>query len=968
MEDTTIRDPADATPFSTSATDAAPPGGQRSDQWNFVEALGDGIYGVDLDGRCTFINRAALDLLGYASADELLGRNMHDVIHHTRPDGSAYPRADCPLLSTLTSARPVRLDNETLWRKDGDPLVAEYSSFPVFRDGVVVASVITFTDTSLRQDAQKRLAVQYAISRILAGTTDLDTAPSLILAAIGAGYGWRSAIFWRVEDGSRDFPGSGMAGLICTGIWHAATGPEEGVDIVKPGSRLGNGSGLAGRVWAMDKAMDAGSTGGDPRRNAFAFPVRAGTETLGVIELCGGSTAVDGLLNGAELLSQQIGQFLKRKIIEEDFRQSQALNSAILQSALDCIITIDGNSRIVEFNPAAERTFGYSRAEMVGQGLGDLIIPPEYRDRHHHGLAHYLATGQGPVLGKRIEVEALRSDRSRFPVELAITPTQIGGRPHFTAYLRDISEQKQAANDLMAAKDAAEAANRAKSTFLANMSHELRTPLSAIIGYSEMLLEEIADGSDAADLVDDMRKIEANGRHLLGLINDVLDLSKIESGKMEIYAEDSDVHDIVSDVASAVDSLIGKTHNRLELDIAANLGTIYSDVTKIKQMLLNLLSNASKFTDHGAITLSAARSVGRDGQDWLTFRVKDTGIGMTEEQLAKLFQRFQQADASTTRKFGGTGLGLAITKAFSTMLGGDIEVESTPGQGAAFTLRLPAIYPGDMGPDDPLREVAVALEEPHIDNCVLVIDDDPAQRELLTRFLKREGFVARAVTDGASGLEMARTLRPCAILLDVVMPGMDGWSVLTALKADPELAGIPVIMMTFVNERGLAAKLGAADYVLKPVRWERFKFVMDRFRDSAGRILVVGNTEETRQQLRTVLEIDGWTVVEAGNGREALDRVAKAVPRAILLDLTPPTLDGVAFLDKFRQRPGCSVVPVIVLTAQDLSAEDRLRLRGANQVIGNSHLNLLNISGQLRLLTQKTERDLSAAAPSAGEA
>ena len=408
---------------------------------------------------------------------------------------------------------------------------------------------------------------------------------------------------------------------------------------------------------------------------------------------------------------------------------------------------------------------------------------------------------------------------------------------------------------------------------------------------------------------------------------------------MEVMPEDFDAAKLVREVGETVQALVARKNNTLVLEVPDDLGAMHSDPVKLRQCLFNLLGNAAKFTENGRITLSAAKD-SRGGAPWLIFRVADTGIGMTPEQREKLFNRFTQADASTTRRFGGTGLGLAITKAFSAMLGGGIEVESEAGKGSAFTIRLPADLRTARAEEG---EPAVALGEAAAEEAdggaglVLVVDDDAATRDLLSRFLRREGFAVRTAPDGAAGLEMARRLRPVAILLDVMMPRMDGWAVLSALKADPDLAETPVVMVTVVQERGLAFSLGATDYLNKPVRWERLKEVLGRVRRAPAAelaLLVEGDAAERAEKLR-LLESEGWTAEAVDSPAAALERLGRPpMPAALIIELRAgESGEEFALLRELRKRAELRDLPVIALTEGEVPPEDMARLRAKVQSV-----------------------------------
>ena len=640
----------------------------------------------------------------------------------------------------------------------------------------------------------------------------------------------------------------------------------------------------------------------------------------------------------AEITAQLVvKQFEETERLLDRFQSANAQRQAVLDAALQMsIIATDLQGEVLLFNRGAETLLGYTSDEAVGCRTLLDFLPAEEVSARSAELAAELGYPVPPTelfaeyvrhgLIMAREWSFVRKDGTRFPVSLSVTPLK-GGDGALAGYLAaamDITERKWAEEEAQRAKLAAEAANQAKSSFLANMSHELRTPLNAIIGYSEMLQEEMEDlGQD--ELIPDLGKIHSAGRHLLTLINDVLDISKIEAGKMDLFIEAFDIGSMVSDVVSTIQPLVGKNGNALAVDCAAGIGSMEADLTKVRQTLFNLLSNASKFTHDGTITLTSRR----DGP-WIVFAVADTGIGMTAEELDKLFQAFQQADASTTRKFGGTGLGLAISRTFCRMMGGDITVASQPGHGTTFTVRLPAAVT-ETKASRPPGEADPAASQP----LVLVIDDDAVARDLLGRFLEENGFRARFAADGPLGLEMARTLRPAAITLDVMMPGMDGWSVLTALKTDPDLAMIPVIMVSVVENQALGYALGAHHFMSKPIDRDQLAEVLSRFKDRGPieHILVVEDDHTNREMLRRMLAKEGWSVVEAANGRIALERVTETIPDLILLDLMMPEMDGFEFVSELRRHPEWHTIPIVVLTAKDINQEDRDRLAGCVQKV-----------------------------------
>ena len=495
-------------------------------------------------------------------------------------------------------------------------------------------------------------------------------------------------------------------------------------------------------------------------------------------------------------------------------------------------------------------------------------------------------------------------------------------------FARQVKSVETAREEAEEAREEAEKANRAKSAFLANMSHELRTPMNAIIGYAEMLAEEAEDdGND--QYIGDINEIRDSGEHLLSLLNDILDMSKVEAGRMELFLESFPVSKFLHDVVSTTKTLVENNGNKYELSALDDMGEMHADLTKVRQILFNLISNAAKFTKDGTITLSA-EWLDDVGPRRIRMTVSDTGMGIEQDKIDHIFQEFAQADDSTTREFGGTGLGLALVKRFCEMMGGKIWVESVVGEGSSFIIELPGtVIDPDASDRAGERKAATSVGANGKTGAILVIDDDPKAQDLLRRNLEAEGHAVAVAADGKTGLELAAKIHPSLITLDIIMPGMDGWSVLNQLKDDENLRDIPVVMVSMVGDKNMVKALGAVDHLSKPVSRDKLKELVLRYA-TKGKALVVEDDKAARDVAVRALQSAGWSAVEAENGADGLERFDESDGKLdlILLDIMMPVMDGFEFVQKLRAKSNGRSVPIVVLTAKDLSKNERAELSG----------------------------------------
>ena len=896
-----------------------------------------GVAGFD--GYFRWVNPAFERALGY-SPEEFCSRPFVEMVH---PEDRASTEAEA---AKLVGAEVDTIAFQNRYRaKDGSYRWIEWTVRPLASEQLLYAAARDVTDRKL---TEHYLAIHHEATRVLADSPSSALAAPALLRVIGEELGWAAGTFWTQADDAS------AVELRCSASWHAAGEGPSRFAAETARLRLPPGAGLPGRVWESGVArwvpdlpsepdtLRAEPALADGLHACFLLPVPGNADVLAVMEFVSHEVRPPepALLGMLTTLAGQIGQFLERERVEAALAVSQRQTRNILTTAHDAFVAMDRHGVITDWNPRAEVTFGWSREHALGRDLAETIIPERYREQHRRGLGHFLSCGEGPVLDRLVELAGLHRDGHEFPVELTISAVLDESGYSFYAFLRDISERKTAERELALARDDALEASRLKSNFVAMMSHEIRTPMNGVIGLTDLLL----DTNLAPDQREYAAGVRSSGEILLAVINDILDFSKIEADRIDLEVIDFDLRTLVEEVGLMAELAQKKDVELITLLPPEIPTAVQGDPGRLRQILTNLVGNAVKFTDHGEVVVRAEVAGATAGEIMIRFEVADTGIGIAAAAQADIFEPFSQADASTTRSHGGTGLGLAISKRLVERMGGRIALESEEGKGSRLSFTVP-LRAQPEHPAGPLRPRA-----PLAGLRVLVVDDNATNRNVLEHQVAAWGMDSRGVDSGPAALEMLQGARASGsgydvALLDFHMPGMDGLELARAIRGDPALASVRLVLLTSGTLRGsaeAAQSAGFSAYLTKPVRqsqlYDALATVVAAGTDPSPLVTPSTITEDRARSRRRLLVVEdnafnqtvavgmlaklGYRADVAANGMEAVAAVGRFDYGAVLMDCHMPKMDGYAATAEIRARErGASHMPIIAMTAAAMAGE-----------------------------------------------
>jgi two-component system, sensor histidine kinase and response regulator len=875
-----------------------------------LDCTGQCIYGINLQGDCTFINRATSELLGYRPEDAF-GRNMHYLVHHHKADGSVYPIDQCPTYRACKKGEGCRVDGEVLWRKDGTPVQVEYSSFPILEGGKVTGAVVTVVDITERKLAEEKLRESEQLfrsifenSQIGIGLLKIDSLEHFSNRALHEMLGYKAEELSRIEQ------------------WD---------EIVPAGERAASAERYAELVQG--------------KRETDEFEQHFIRRDGRIVACNGRFRLLRDAAGNPQYVVDLKEDITERKRAEEAMQESEQLFRSIFENAPVGIALHNVPKSQYFTNQALHEMLGCTHEDLTSVEKWDQVVHPDQRATGAKRYADLLA---GRCDYDEWEQHFIRHDGRIVIADgtFSVIRDTAGNPQYLLNTTKDITDRKQAEADLVTAKEQAVAAAEAKAEFLANMSHEIRTPMNAILGMTHLALKTELTAKQR----DYLTKTKVAAQALLGIINDVLDFSKIEAGKLKVENTEFRLDQVLEDLSSVVGQKAHDKHLEFLIASPSDLSPNFiGDPLRLGQILINLVNNAIKFTDHGEVVVTVTPQEQVAGRLKMMFAVRDTGIGMTSEQTARLFQAFSQADTSTTRKYGGTGLGLSISKRLVEVMGGEIWAQSTYGLGSTFFFTA---WLG-IGSEEAERRRLV----PDLSGIrALIVDDNPLAREIITESLKA---FAITVHSTASGEEAIRELSLVdahhpyqLVMMDWQMPGMDGLETSRVIKSSNALKNIPrIVMLTAFGQediRAQADELGMDGFLLKPITPSTlydtlvrlFGSVGDeasRSRETSGdtvspdatgiRILLVEDNEVNQQVATELLESVGASVSVANHGGEAVRMLTEGEQPPpfdiVFMDLQMPEMDGFTATRLLRARPQLQELPIIAMTAHALVEEQQ---------------------------------------------